>query len=55
MDQKLDTVSLRLQSGISVKKDTKTKPPKIQSVAITEQYQLKLDLTNSRILLTTLA
>lgn len=26
-----------------------------QSVATTEQYQLKLDLTNSKILLTTLA
>lgn len=58
MDQKLDIVSLRLQNWSCSEKEMgggEGGRNKNQSVAITEQYQLKLDLTNSKILLTTLA
>lgn len=57
MDQKLGIVSLRLQKWSFYEKEVEKifLKNQNQSVAITEQYQLKLDLTSSKILLTTLA
>lgn len=57
MDQKLGIVSLRLQKWSFCEKEVEKifLKNQNQSVAITEQYQLKLDLTSSKILLTTLA